>query len=128
MADNLAKQVRVLCWVMTSPQNHEKKAKHVKATWGKRCNKVLFFSSEEGSQKYLNGCTMNQSIKKKTIYHIILGINFNPILADDQLGSIALPVDEGRDHLWDKTKMAFSYIHKHHMNEADWFLKADDDT
>ena len=29
---------------MTTPQNHELKAQHVKATWGKRCN-ILFFVS-----------------------------------------------------------------------------------
>jgi len=43
----LAEKVRVLCWVMTAPDNHDLKAKHVKATWGKRCNILLFMSTEE---------------------------------------------------------------------------------
>lgn len=94
VADYLARQVKILCWVMTGPKNHQKKAKHVKNTWGKRCNILLFMSSEE----------------------------------DPSLPAVALPVKEGRDNLWAKTKEAFQYVYKHHMHEADWFLKADDDT
>lgn len=94
VAQKLYNEVRVLCWIMTNPKNHQSKARHVKRTWGKRCNKLLFMSSAE----------------------------------DPELGTIALPVAEGRNNLWAKTKAAYKYIYDNHMDDADWFFKADDDT
>jgi len=86
--------VRVLCWVMTGPPNHYTKAIHVKNTWGKKCNKLIFFSSEE----------------------------------DEELGAVALNISEGRQNLWGKTKKGFEHVYNNHRDDADWFLKADDDT
>lgn len=94
LADQLFSEVRVLCWIMTSPENHQTKAIHIKNTWGKRCNKLLFMSSKP----------------------------------DADLPTIALPVDEGRNNLWDKTKSAFQFIHRNYLDDAEWFLKADDDS
>lgn len=48
LANELKENVKVLCWIMTGPKNHESKAKHIKATWGKRCNILLFMSSKDG--------------------------------------------------------------------------------
>ena len=94
LAEELSKKVKVLCWVMTNPSNINSKAKHLKATWGKRCNKLLFMSSE----------------------------------AEPSLPAIGLNISEGRDFLWGKTRKAFKYIYENHLMDADWFLKADDDT
>lgn len=93
LAEELFSKVKLLCWVMTSPENHQTKAIHVKRTWGKRCNKLLFMSSK----------------------------------LDPNLGTVALPVKEGRTFLWDKTKRAFEYVYRNHFEDYDWFLKADDD-
>lgn len=46
VARALFQRVRVLCWVMTAPQNLESKARHVRDTWARHCNVALFVSSE----------------------------------------------------------------------------------
>lgn len=94
VADELYKKVRILCWVMTGPNNLEKKARHVKATWSRHCNIVIFMSSVD----------------------------------DPDFPTVGLGTKEGRDQLYWKTIRAFHYAYEHHANEADWFLKADDDT
>ncbi|XP_034552606.1 glycoprotein-N-acetylgalactosamine 3-beta-galactosyltransferase 1-A [Notolabrus celidotus] len=94
VADVLYQKVRVLCWVMTGPHTLESRARHVKATWSRHCNVVIFMSSVE----------------------------------DPDFPTVGLGTKEGRDQLYWKTIKAFHYIYEHHADEADWFLKADDDT
>lgn len=94
VADGLYQKVKILCWVMTGPQNLEKKARHVKATWAQRCNKILFMSSEENKD----------------------------------FPTVGLETKEGRDQLYWKTIKAFQYVYDHYFDDADWFMKADDDT
>ncbi|CAL1608935.1 unnamed protein product [Knipowitschia caucasica] len=94
IADELYKKVRILCWVMTGPNNLEKKTRHVKATWTRHCNMVVFMSSVD----------------------------------DPDFPTVGLGTKEGRDQLYWKTIRAFQYAYEHHLSEADWFLKADDDT
>lgn len=93
-AKALAEKVRVLCWVMTSPGGLDKKAQHQKNTWGKRCNILLFMSSEQ----------------------------------NDTFPTVGLNVTEGRQHLTGKTMLAFRHVYENYFDQADWFMKVDDDT
>ncbi|KAM9855225.1 glycoprotein-N-acetylgalactosamine 3-beta-galactosyltransferase 1-A [Aulostomus maculatus] len=94
VADALYRRVRVLCWVMTGPYNLQTRASHVRATWSRHCNVVVFMSSVE----------------------------------DPDFPTVGLGTKEGRDQLYWKTIRAFHYVYENHADEADWFLKADDDT
>jgi len=52
LADNLFNKVKVLCWVKTYPGNKEQ-VKATINTWGKRCNKLIFISSKNGTPPLL---------------------------------------------------------------------------
>lgn len=90
----LADRVRILCLVLTSEENHEKRAVHVKQTWAKRCNKLIFASSAE----------------------------------DEELGAKRFDVYDTSDRLWRRTKKMFEHAYVEHLEDYDWFYKADDDT
>ncbi|KAH8362200.1 hypothetical protein KR084_009371 [Drosophila pseudotakahashii] len=94
LAEKLHREVRILCWVLTTPKYHKSRAVHVLRTWGKRCNKIYFMTSEP----------------------------------DDELPTVVLTKPDRYEVLWGKTKEAFTHIHEHMRDEADWFIKADDDT
>jgi glycoprotein-N-acetylgalactosamine 3-beta-galactosyltransferase len=96
IAQSLYDKVRILCWVMTTPANHMTKAIHIQATWGRRCNVLLFVTENDEN--------------------------------DGTIPTLVVEVLTGREHLTAKTMSAFKYVYQHHFNDADWFLKADDDT
>lgn len=117
--EDLYDKVRVLCWILTTPENHETRAKAVKETWGQRCNILLFMSSANGV--YVLHYIQFKKKKKNYITTFIFTI-------DSTLPSVELAVREGRNGLWGKTREAFRYAWDRYQDEVDWFLKADDDT
>lgn len=46
LADELFNEIKVVCLILTQPSDHQKKAKYVKSTWGNKCNKLIFLSTE----------------------------------------------------------------------------------
>ena len=46
-AKTIAKEVKLLCWVLTTPSALQTKGIAIRSTWGKRCNILIFMSSIE---------------------------------------------------------------------------------
>ena len=55
-------------------------------------------------------------------------ILFMSSVKNDSFPTVGLNVSEGRRHLIAKTMSAFRYVYENYFHEADWFMKADDDT
>ena len=68
LAKQLSEKVKLLCWIMTQPASHEKKAKHVKNTWGRRCNYLIFMSTEAGWLVVLVVSVVLSQFKKKNSF------------------------------------------------------------
>ena len=95
VAKELAKNIKVLCWVLTSQGSVDTRARAVRETWGKRCNTLLIMDAEGDANRD------------------VIGLNQHGL--------------EGQD-VWSKTRAAWKYVYDSHLNDADWFIKADDDT
>jgi glycoprotein-N-acetylgalactosamine 3-beta-galactosyltransferase len=52
---------------MTTPNQHENNAKHVKATWGKRCD-ILYFVSTVVDET-LPSISINMPESRETVWH-----------------------------------------------------------
>ncbi|XP_051858165.1 glycoprotein-N-acetylgalactosamine 3-beta-galactosyltransferase 1, partial [Drosophila albomicans] len=53
VARELYSEVRIICMVLTYPHMYEKVARTIRQTWGRRCNKLIIFSSR--NQTNLDG-------------------------------------------------------------------------
>nr|XP_017092346.2 glycoprotein-N-acetylgalactosamine 3-beta-galactosyltransferase 1 [Drosophila bipectinata] len=66
LAPLLRREVRILCLVLTKPSHHRSKADLIKRTWGSRCNKLLFLSSQ--SDRKLDVLKVNMSEIRDHLY------------------------------------------------------------
>ncbi|XP_073519375.1 glycoprotein-N-acetylgalactosamine 3-beta-galactosyltransferase 1-like [Phyllobates terribilis] len=93
--------------------------------------------SEELKRKVRVLCwimTAPKNLKKKALHvkyswtrHCNVTL-FMSSVTNEKFPTTGLGTKEGRSQLYWKTIKAFHYIHKHYLDQADWFLKADDDT
>lgn len=114
VAKVVEKHIRIFCWVLTHPKNHKERDEPLK---------VGFPTVRNFWATWLQRCT---------------GYVFMSVEADDKLPAIKLNVSDGKQHLWEKVKQAWRYVHDHYVvrnkeniscqNDYDWFLRADDDT
>ncbi|XP_071749205.1 glycoprotein-N-acetylgalactosamine 3-beta-galactosyltransferase 1-like [Lepeophtheirus salmonis] len=97
--DNSASNIRIVCVVLTQKKNHKTRVRAIADTWGKRCKALVFVT--------------NSTLHSKCIYYLLFYKLYNIFLTVKII-------------IYIKNALRESY--ERYMNEADWFIKADDDS
>ncbi|XP_064640541.1 glycoprotein-N-acetylgalactosamine 3-beta-galactosyltransferase 1-like [Lineus longissimus] len=86
---------RVVCWIPAQAADLEEMGETIRATWGKKCDKLIFMSS----------------------------------VNNERFGAVKIDVPyDNSIFLTQKCVKSLLYLYRHHLDEGDWFLKADIDT
>eukprot|EP00049_Salpingoeca_infusionum_P003647 m.69143 g.69143 ORF g.69143 m.69143 type:complete len:539 (-) comp12216_c1_seq2:184-1800(-) len=102
--DQIKSTGRILCWIMTHPDNHDTKARAVMNTWGKHCDRLVYVSAAP------------------------IHIYPTDLVQNAETWIVDLPMNEDRDALWLKSKQTWLHAYEHHLLDYDWFVRGDDDT
>ncbi|CAF1086839.1 unnamed protein product [Adineta steineri] len=98
--------VRVCCFILTTPKNFLTRAKAVNDTWAPRCDHYYFVTEYIQNMMTLDQINFTQQIPIVPIQDILPGYT----------------------HLTQKSTLALLFAYKNHIDNCDWFVKADDDT
>ena len=92
------KRPRIFCMLFTTLSTWATRAKAVRDTWVQRCDVYRFFYTSHEGRTLPEG------------------------------EAVALPVEDGRNHLTAKTMTGLKWAYENYADSTDWFFKADDDT
>ncbi|KAA3673943.1 glycoprotein-N-acetylgalactosamine 3-beta-galactosyltransferase [Paragonimus westermani] len=140
LASKTETSIRILCMILTTPNDHAVKARAVKQTWASRCDDYFFVSSENDTQLPAYGrffTTDNYFSDNSWMYSREASVRGDlqlTLLICAWLRSLCgLPLlaavsTENRNQLWDKTKFGVIYAATQYGRQFDYLFKADDDT
>ncbi|XP_071108389.1 glycoprotein-N-acetylgalactosamine 3-beta-galactosyltransferase 1-B-like [Haliotis cracherodii] len=82
VVETIASRLRISCWVMTNPKNLESRSRYIQMTWGKRCDRVVFISSETNTTFPAVGINVLEGrnhLTEKTLggYHYVYDHHFD---------------------------------------------------
>ncbi|KAH8418796.1 hypothetical protein KR222_005962, partial [Zaprionus bogoriensis] len=88
---------RILCLIV--PGSLHSQAVHIERTWGRRCSKLLFATTETQA-----------------------------VVGAAAAGAAALPAKQRHSSSWAKTRARLQHVHKQYYRQFDWFLSVPDST
>ena len=100
------RNVSICCLIITSPRNFLTRAKAINDTWGPRCDRYYFISELANVNLTAEQTNITRALPMAPIANLT----------------------RGYDHLTLKSNQAFLFAYEHHLNDSEWFVKADDDT
>jgi glycoprotein-N-acetylgalactosamine 3-beta-galactosyltransferase len=104
-ANHNAPTPKILCFIMTTFENHDTRLGGVHSTWGRRCDKLVIISNQTDARFPDTVVTLDRG-------------------GQGRHGSQS----SSYRNLWLKLNETMHYLYENYGQEYHWFLKADDDT